>query len=63
MMALTGAGILVASMATLMGMRPGAGQVAPRSEFVETTVAILITGGIGLGVTMVVSGLMWLWTP
>ena len=63
MMVLTGAGILAASFATLLGMRPGEGQVASRSELVETTAAILITAGVGLGVTMLVSGLALLVAP
>jgi hypothetical protein len=63
MMALTGAGILAGAIAMLQGMRPREGHVVARSEWIEATAAIVITAGVGLGVTMLLSGLAQLWVP
>jgi hypothetical protein len=63
MMALAGVGILAAAIAVLQGMRPRNGQVVVRSEWIESSAAILVTAGIGLGVTMLVAGTVHLLSP
>ena len=57
MMALTGAGILAAAIAVLQGMRPRDGQDVTRAKWIDASAAILVTAGVGLGVTMLVAGL------
>jgi hypothetical protein len=57
LMAISGIGMLVGSIALLQHFRVRDGEVATLSEGVETTLAIVLTAGFGGGIICAVAGL------
>jgi hypothetical protein len=57
---LSGTAALAASVALLLAFRAREGQVVKRPEWFETSLAILLTVGIGIGVMSFVAGVLQL---
>lgn len=56
MLALVGLGTLVACLLLLRAFCPRPGQVVSRSEWIDVSVAIVVTAGIAVGVTLTIVG-------